>query len=134
MAKRAALSLRSRGINSAADADGPTETEAQEKPQGSVRKRSAKKKGRAKAAAKKTAQKRSQEVDAGRVVRDSFTMPSFDHELIAQLQTACMKQGIGMTKGEILRAGVIALAGMSPAQLKTAAKKVVKIKTGRPKQ
>jgi len=69
---------------------------------------------------------------AQKVVRDSFTMPKDDYDLIAELKKKCAEIGIGAKKGELLRAGLKALSALSPAQLKTRLAGVEKIKTGRP--
>ena len=131
MAKRASLSLRARGINSAADE--PPKEQVQDKAPAPKKKSPPKKARRAPPKADRPADEAPHDASPERVIRDSFTMPAFDYGRISELQTKCMKQGIGMTKGEILRAGLIALSGMAPKQLAAAATKVVKIKTGRPK-
>lgn len=69
---------------------------------------------------------------AQKVVRDSFTMPKDDYDLIAELKKKCAEIGIGAKKGELLRAGLKALSTLTPAQLKTRLAGVEKIKTGRP--
>lgn len=69
---------------------------------------------------------------AQKVVRDSFTMPKDDYDLIAELKKKCAEIGIGAKKGELLRAGLKALSALSAAQLKTRLAGVEKIKTGRP--
>ena len=45
----------------------------------------------------------------GKVIRDSFTMPAVDHELIGILKTRCLGLGIAIKKSELLRAGLAAL-------------------------
>ena len=45
----------------------------------------------------------------GKVIRDSFTMPAADHELIGFLKTRCLGLGIAIKKSELLRAGLAAL-------------------------
>ena len=42
-----------------------------------------------------------------KVVRDSFTMPQSDYELIAALKSRSLNSGIQTNKSEILRAGTI---------------------------
>lgn len=71
---------------------------------------------------------------AKKVVRDSFTMPEDDYQLLGELKTQCLKLGIEVNKGEIVRAGLKALAAMEAAQLRQALAAVERIKTGRPKQ
>lgn len=69
-----------------------------------------------------------------KVVRDSFTMPKNDYDLIAELKQRCQKQDMHVKKSELLRAGLHALSKLSPAQLKHALNGLEKIKTGRPKK
>jgi len=67
------------------------------------------------------------------VIKDSFTMPPDDYALIEDLKEACLRQGIVMTKGEVLRAGLHVLNTLTPDQLMVVAASVEKIKAGRPK-
>ena len=67
-----------------------------------------------------------------KVIRDAFSLPQNDYDLIAKLRQKCLIQGIPMNKGEILRAGLRLLNNMTASDLKEAAQSVEKIKTGRP--
>ena len=67
-----------------------------------------------------------------KVIRDAFSIPQNDYDLIAKLRQECLIQGIPMNKGEIIRAGLHALNNMTPSELKEIARSVEKIKTGRP--
>ncbi|HEX5363685.1 MAG TPA: hypothetical protein VFW59_05415 [Gallionella sp.] len=69
-----------------------------------------------------------------KVVRDSFTMPQDEYQKIAEIKEAGLEAGLSVKKSEVLRAGLKALASMSPAQLKRALAGLEKIKTGRPKK
>jgi hypothetical protein len=69
-----------------------------------------------------------------KVVRDSFTMPQADYDLIAALKEKALKAGLHVKKSELLRAGLIALDKLGAAQLKRAMTGLEKIKTGRPKK
>ncbi len=69
-----------------------------------------------------------------KVVRDSFTMPQSDYELITALKNRSLKSGIQTTKSEILRAGLLALSQMTETEFVSNIENVEKIKTGRPKQ
>ena len=69
-----------------------------------------------------------------KVVRDSFTMPLTDYELIAALKQKALKAGVHVKKSELLRASLQALSKLSAAQLKSAITRLEKIKTGRPKK
>ena len=69
-----------------------------------------------------------------KVVRDSFTMPQADYELIAVLKQKALKAGLHVKKSELLRASLQAFAKLTAAQLKRALSGLEKIKTGRPKK
>lgn len=69
-----------------------------------------------------------------KVVRDSFTMPQDEYQKIAEIKETCLEAGMQVKKSEVLRAGLKALTGMSPVQLKRALSGLEKIKTGRPKK
>ena len=65
-------------------------------------------------------------------VRDSFTMPRAEYELIDLLKRRAQGRGHKVKKSELLRAGILALADMADAQLFAAIAAVPVIKTGRP--
>lgn len=69
-----------------------------------------------------------------KVVRDSFTMPQADYELITLLKKRSLQSGIETNKSEILRAGLLALNQMSERDFLDKIETVEKVKTGRPKQ
>ena len=69
---------------------------------------------------------------AGKVIRDSFTIPGDEYELIAQIKKRCMKAGISASKSEILRAGLAALNAMSDRELAKVFQTLARVKTGRP--
>ena len=69
-----------------------------------------------------------------KVVRDSFTMPQIDYDLIAEIKQKALKAGIHIKKSELLRAGLQTLSKLNSAQLKQTVAKLEKIKTGRPKK
>lgn len=68
-----------------------------------------------------------------KVVRDSFTMPQIEYQKIAEIKAASLKAGLPVKKSEVLRAGLQALAALTPAQMQRALAGLEKIKTGRPK-
>lgn len=78
--------------------------------------------------------KRGKEGSKEKVVRDSFTMPQPDYNLIADLKQAALEHGQHLKKSEILRAGLHALAKLNATQFKLAISSLEKIKTGRPKK
>ena len=65
------------------------------------------------------------------VIRDTFSFPEFDYVLLSELQAALLKNGHNVSKSELVRAGLKALAQMMPAQLIKTAKAVEKLKPGR---
>jgi hypothetical protein len=67
-----------------------------------------------------------------KVIRDSFTIPSEEYDLISKLKKRCMKVGVGVNKSEILRAGLAALDSMQDRELVEAFGRLVRVKTGRP--
>lgn len=69
-----------------------------------------------------------------RLVRDSFTMPQADFDLVAVLKQRAMTGQRQARKSELLRAGLRALAALSPAALVKALDTLEPVKTGRPKK
>jgi len=67
-----------------------------------------------------------------KLVRDSFTFPQSDYELIAVLKQRALSAGREIKKSELLRAGLASLDAMSTASLVKALDAVERIKTGRP--
>lgn len=67
-----------------------------------------------------------------RVVRDSFTLPTEDYELIALLKQRCLDAAYSATKSEVIRAGLHALNEMSDQELIQVFSELTKVKTGRP--
>jgi hypothetical protein len=67
-----------------------------------------------------------------KVIRDSFTMPVADHELIGVLKERCIGLGIAIKKSELLRAGLAALQRLPDASLAQVVTAVESVKTGRP--
>jgi hypothetical protein len=69
---------------------------------------------------------------AGRVIRDSFTIPDDEYETISLIKKRCMKAGVSVNKSEVLRAGLAALNGMSDKELAKVFQDLARVKTGRP--
>jgi len=67
-----------------------------------------------------------------RQVRDSFTFPVEDHELIQKIVTRFLQQGVSVNKSETLRASLQLLYSLSDQELVDAFSGIKKIKTGRP--
>lgn len=69
---------------------------------------------------------------AGKVIRDSFTIPADEYELISSIKKRCMKAGVSANKSEVLRAGLAALETMGDKDLANLFAKLQRVKTGRP--
>jgi hypothetical protein len=69
---------------------------------------------------------------AGKVIRDSFTIPGDEYELISQIKKRCMKAGVSANKSEVLRAGLAALDVMPDRELAKLFQSLTRVKTGRP--
>ncbi|MBL0726204.1 hypothetical protein [Piscinibacter sp. HJYY11] len=69
-----------------------------------------------------------------RLVRDSFTMPQQDFDLIAALKKRALLAGHAAKKSELLRAGLHALARLDETALLTALDGLTKLKAGRPRK
>lgn len=67
-----------------------------------------------------------------KVIRDSFTMPASDYESISQIKMRAMKAGIGTSKSEILRAGLVVLSTLSDKEFLKLFQGLPKVKPGRP--
>lgn len=67
-----------------------------------------------------------------KLVRDSFTIPKEEYQVLVDLKTRMTKLIQPAKKSELLRAGLKALAAMSDATIKKALLAVPSIKTGRP--
>lgn len=69
-----------------------------------------------------------------KLVRDSFTMPQLDFDLIPALKKRALAFQRPAKKSELLRAGLHALAALDNARLKKALDSLAPIRAGRPKK
>lgn len=67
-----------------------------------------------------------------KLVRDGFTMPESEYDLIAAVKKRCVANGLAVKKSEVLRAAIIAFAAQSDAAVTAALQALDVIKTGRP--
>lgn len=67
-----------------------------------------------------------------KLVRDSFTIPKDEYAAFDLLKARAMTQGLAIKKSELLRAGLMALTGLSDARFKAVLTAVPTLKTGRP--
>lgn len=81
-----------------------------------------------------TTQKVKVKVKKQKMIRDSFTMPEVEYQILEDLKKTCLKQGIAIKKSELLRIGVATLKTMTSKQIQIACNKLEKISAGRPKK
>ena len=67
-----------------------------------------------------------------KLVRDGFTIPKLEYLVLEELKRRSSILGNPIKKGELIRAGIKALAAMADANFLAALKAVPAIKTGRP--
>jgi hypothetical protein len=67
-----------------------------------------------------------------KLVRDSFTMPEAEYDLLAAVKKRCIAKGVAVKKSEVLRAAVIGFAALGDAAVMAAVQSLEVIKTGRP--
>lgn len=72
-------------------------------------------------------------VEKVKVVRDTFSMPVSDYELIQLIQDSWLKFGISATRSEIIRAGLAVLSGTGKLEVEKTLAGLVKLKPGRGK-
>ena len=83
-------------------------------------------------AASKSKRKAAKSVKLVRVIRDSFTMPAAEHQLIGALKKRCIGLGVAIKKSELLRAGLASLVRLPDEGLAKVVAAVESVKTGRP--
>jgi hypothetical protein len=85
-------------------------------------------------ASKKSPKPEAAAIERIKLVRDSFTMPRGDYDLIAKLKTRAIEFKRPTKKSELLRAGLQQLAELSETQLRAALAALQPVQTGRPKK
>jgi len=70
---------------------------------------------------------------AQKVVRDGFTMPQTDYDMLKSLKALCLERGVEVKKSELLRAGVQALSQMPAKDLFERIRALAPVKAGRKK-
>jgi len=92
-------------------------------------------KAAAKAVAKPAAKPAAPKVEKTKkpkMVRDSFTIPKNEYDVLDSLKQRAVKLGSPAKKTELIRAGMKAIAALSDAAFKAALAAVPSLKTGRP--
>ena len=92
------------------------------------------KKADAKAGSKAGAEKKKLDVKHAALVRDSFTIPGDELQLLADAKKKCLKAGIDIKKSELIRIGISLVYGLGLSRLKKEKRALQPIKTGRPKK
>lgn len=69
-----------------------------------------------------------------KLVRDSFTMPEVEYQVLADVKKACIKAGFEIKKSELLRIGVAMIQKLDTVKLKEALAALQPLKAGRPKK
>lgn len=69
-----------------------------------------------------------------KLVRDSFTMPANEYQILQDIKKASLKAGVEVKKSELLRIGVGLLKTLSVAQIDAARSALTKLRAGRPKK
>lgn len=67
-------------------------------------------------------------------VRDSFTMPETEYEVLSQVKKSCLKAGFEIKKSDLLRIGVSLIKNLETGKLKTLLAGLTPLKVGRPKK
>ena len=75
----------------------------------------------------------SAEIPHVKVVRDGFTMPRGDYDILKSLKAQCLKSGVDVKKSELLRAGILALAALPAVELLSRMRALPVVKAGRKK-
>lgn len=69
-----------------------------------------------------------------KLVRDSFTIPESEYQVLADVKKAFLKQGVSVKKTELLRAGLVLIRTMDLGKLNGVIQALAPIKAGRPKK
>jgi hypothetical protein len=67
-----------------------------------------------------------------KLVRDGFTMPKSEYDVIAAVKKRCVAKGLAVKKSEVLRAAIISFGARSDTAVLAAIRALDAIKTGRP--
>lgn len=75
-----------------------------------------------------------EKVKKAKLVRDSFTIPESEYQVLADVKKAFLKQGVSVKKTELLRAGLVLIRTMDLGKLNGVIQALAPIKAGRPKK
>lgn len=77
--------------------------------------------------------KKKESVGDSAIIRETFSLPPGDSDLIDELRQRSAAQGVMLNRSEMLRAGLVALCALPDSKLVEIGNQVPKMKTGRPK-
>lgn len=69
---------------------------------------------------------------ADKVIRDTFSMPSAEYEVIAEIKDRCLEKKVVVNKSQVVRAGLALLRGITDRELLDVIGRLAKVKAGRP--
>lgn len=73
-------------------------------------------------------------IKKAKLVRDSFTMPADEYQVLGDVKKIFLKAGLEVKKSELLRVGVALIRELNLASLKLAVASLPPVKAGRPKK
>src|SRR5690606_37888646 len=73
-------------------------------------------------------------IKKSKLVRDSFTMPESEYQILNDVKKAFLKSGIAVKKSELLRAGVALIKTLQLNKLHAVISALPPLKAGRPKK
>lgn len=68
------------------------------------------------------------------LIRDSFTMPEAEYQILNEVKKACLAAGFTVKKSELLRVGVALIQVLDIADLRKIVNGLAPLKVGRPKK
>ncbi|WP_342353490.1 hypothetical protein [Herminiimonas fonticola] len=74
-----------------------------------------------------------EKIKKAKLVRDSFTMPEVEYQVLSDVKKAFLKSGVSVKKSELLRAGVALIKTLDLKKLNAVISALAPIKAGRPK-
>ena len=68
------------------------------------------------------------------LIRDGFTMPEAEYQVLGDVKKACLKAGFAVKKSELLRVGVALIRDLTISDLRKIVAGLEPLKAGRPKK
>ena len=67
-----------------------------------------------------------------KVIRDTFSMPGAEYDVIAKVKDRCLEKKVVVNKSQVVRAGLALLEAVSDRELLDVISRLTKVKAGRP--